>query len=93
MYQSTMGKGLNNLILSRQNAYITYVLSLMSLFMYMCVTHKSNSNAIRLPTLRLSGYVKKFHLSETMNQVSKSSVLCQCDNYLTIYLRMVVHDR
>ena len=75
MYQSTMGKGLNNLILSRQNSYITYVLSLMSLFMYMCVTHKSNFNAIRLPTLRLSGYVeRKFHLSETMNQVSKSSV-------------------
>ena len=76
MYQSTMGKGLNNLILSRQNSYITYVLSLMSLFMYMCVTHKSNFNAIRLPTLRLSGYVeRKFHLSETMNQVSKNAII------------------
>ena len=75
MYQSTMEKGLNNLILSHQNAYIAYVLSLMSLFMYMCVTHKNNSNAIRLPTLRLSGYVeRKFHLSETMNQATKNSI-------------------
>ena len=75
MYQSTMGKGLNNLILSRQNSYITYVLSLMSLFMYMCVTHKSNSNAIRLPTLRLSVNVeKKSYLLETMNQVFQNNI-------------------